>query len=126
MMEDKAISDDVGSMNHPKCMLNHHHSIRQIENHYISNTRKLMKGTRRRLTSRKISIGTLWNQTQSYIFYFIGQNSIVPLLHHIDILYPMTSVEISEERGCWEMCDFSTPRDPHSYGSWDKSKTHTH
>ena len=31
--------------------------------------------------------------------------------------YPMTSVEISGERWCWEMCDFPTPSDPHLYGS---------
>ncbi len=40
--------------------------------------------------------------------------------HLVD--YPMTSVKISGERGCWEMRDFPTPCDPHSQGSWDKSK----
>ena len=34
----------------------------------------------------------------------------------------MTSIEISGENGCWEMCNFPTPNDHQSYGSWDKSK----
>ena len=38
------------------------------------------------------------------------------------IFYPMTSVEISGERGCWEMRSFPTLSHPHSHGSWNKSK----
>ena len=34
----------------------------------------------------------------------------------------MTSVEIIEERGCWEMRNFTTPSVPNSKGSWDQSK----
>ncbi len=37
--------------------------------------------------------------------------------------YPMTSVEINGQRGCWEMRDLPTPSDAHSRGSWDKSKS---
>ena len=37
-------------------------------------------------------------------------------------VYLMTSVKNSGERGCWEMCDFPTPGDPHSYGLRNKSK----
>ena len=43
-------------------------------------------------------------------------NPVVPFLWP----YPMTSVEISGETGWQRMCDFLTPSDPHSSGSWDK------
>ena len=36
--------------------------------------------------------------------------------------YPVTTVKIIEEMGCWELRDFPTPSDPHSHGSWGKSK----
>ena len=42
---------------------------------------------------------------------------------HVNIKhYPVTSVKTNVEKGCWEMCHFSTLSDPHSHGSWDKSK----
>ena len=34
----------------------------------------------------------------------------------------MTSVEISQESGYWQMRNFPTPSDSHSNGSWDESK----
>ena len=34
----------------------------------------------------------------------------------------MTSVKTSGERGCWKIGDFPTLNNPHSCGSWDKSK----
>ena len=36
--------------------------------------------------------------------------------------YPMNSVKTGGEKGCWELHDFPTSSDPHSHGSWDKSK----
>ncbi len=47
---------------------------------------------------------------------FINQDAVGQMV------YRMTSVEISGERGCWKMCDSSTISDPHSYRPWDKSK----
>ncbi len=38
------------------------------------------------------------------------------------LYYPMTSVEISGERLCRELCDFPTCSDPYAHGSWDRSK----
>ncbi len=32
------------------------------------------------------------------------------------------SLKTSGEKGCWELHDFITPKNPHSHGSWDKSK----
>ena len=47
------------------------------------------------------------------------------MVNWLQIIYLMTSVEISRDRGCSEMRDFRDfppPRDHHSHGSWDKSK----
>ena len=30
----------------------------------------------------------------------------------------------TEEKGCWELCNFPTPSDFHFHGSWDKSNNH--
>ena len=40
----------------------------------------------------------------------------------LKVYYTMTSVKISGEKGCWEMCNFSTPSEPHSNELWNKSK----
>ena len=45
------------------------------------------------------------------------ENCIVPV---IVIHYPTTSVYISGETGCWELCDTQFP---HSHGPWAKSKS---
>ena len=43
--------------------------------------------------------------------------------YNFDILdYPMTSVKICGEKGCWELYAFPTPSEPHCYELWDKSK----
>ena len=34
-------------------------------------------------------------------------------------VYPMTSVKVSGEMGCWEMRDFPTPSGVHSHRSWE-------
>ncbi len=36
------------------------------------------------------------------------------------------SVKICGEMEYWELCNFSTPTDPQSYGSWDNIRTHNH
>ena len=53
---------------------------------------------------------------------YVWQATRVTTLINGGFDYPMTCVKISGERGCWELCDFPTPNDPHSHGSWDKSK----
>ncbi len=36
--------------------------------------------------------------------------------------YHMTSVKTCGEKGCWELCNFTTPSDLHSHGSWNECK----
>ena len=43
-------------------------------------------------------------------------------MKQISAEYPMTSVNISRERGCWELHNFPTPSDLISHESWEKSK----
>ncbi len=66
----------------------------------------------------------LW-QHQRY-FHFTHPRALYSLSDitgvHRNIHYPMTIVRISEERRCWELCNFPTPNNPHPRGSWDKSK----
>ncbi len=38
------------------------------------------------------------------------------------LYYPMTSVKINGEMGCWELRNFATPSDLHFHRPWDKSK----
>ena len=41
---------------------------------------------------------------------------------NLRVLYPMTSIKTSGEKGCWDLHDFSTPINHHSHVSWDESK----